>query len=1191
MTRFEWNLDGFAYADLYVADRLPVLDRRFQSYLADAAQELAARFATYRGGAPLAATEESALLIDVARHLEDFLVVVFGVDRDRTELRARQERDDPVHAFKEKLVKPVLKQRRRTVTESFETLDDILWEKSGTAAPADPERALACLWLDAVDGGDAELIGLIEQWVFAAQHCAAGRQRVAGWVSFALPRKIIPLQLVTTRPEPEDPYGRVTGLPEHRRCRDGFALTDSRFDLRQAMDQVHYCVYCHDHEGDYCSKGMPDNERGGFRTNALGVELNGCPLEEKISEAHSLKRDGYTLAALSVIMIDNPLVPATGHRICNDCMKSCIYQKQSPVDVPQIETRILTDVLNWTWGFEIYHLLTRWNPLNRNRPYTRPHNGVSVLCVGTGPAGFNLSYHLLQAGFGVVAVDGLKIEPLPSAWVGSADSVPVPIRDISLLNESLEDRVTLGFGGVAEYGITVRWDKNFLKLIYLTLARHHYFRVYGGVRFGGTLTTEDAWTLGFDHVALATGAGKPTIVPIKNNLAHGIRQASDFLMALQLTGAAKMDSLTNLQVRMPAVVIGGGLSAIDTATEVQAYYIRQVEKLLVRYERLQDAAFWQELADEGERAMLEEFLNHGRQVRAVRAEAAANGVTPDFSTLLHRWGGVTVAYRRAMHQSPAYLRNHEEIEKALEEGIYYAEGLDPLEARLDGRGHVSALICRRLTGNEPDAPGQDEGLVELLARSVFIAAGTSPNTVYNREHPDSFEMNDKYFATYRAGDASGQWLPAASRGHVKSAEAGFFTSYSKDGRQVSVYGDNHPLFQGSVVKAMASAKRGAREIIRIYRDRLAAQTDPEKVLDWVRMIQRLDDALLPRIASVERLSDRLTRLTVRAPQAARNWQPGQIYRLQNFHARAPRLGDTVLQMEGMAIDGVDVDKVAGEIQLLVNTVGTSSRIAASLTVGEPVVLMGPTGTGLPMPQNSVVTVLGGHSAVTSSIDGSAAWRAAGNTVVFVGHFRDAERARSVQPMMEIISDQAIWILDEGPALMCVRPQDRCFVDGLDAYLAYCQTHAGAHRDWLSQTDTLIVSDAPQAMDCVAEALKGALKSLVKPGMTAVAAVNSPMQCMMKEVCAQCLCRHHDPDTKAPTGAVFTCFNHHQPLFRVDFANLKARQGQNSVQEQVANQWLSFLLRQAQAADGAVRDSRSPSGDVKSATEPAKALTS
>ena len=135
---------------------------------------------------------------------------------------------------------------------------------------------------------------------------------------------------------------------------------------------------------------------------------------------------------------------------------------------------------------------------------------------------------------------------------------------------------------MAEYGITVRWDKNFLRLIYLSLLRRPYFQVYGGVRFGGTITVEKAWSLGFDHVAIAVGAGLPQALAIPNSLAPGMRQAADFLMTLQLSGAAKADSLANLQVRLPAVVIGGGLTGIDTATEVQAYYLVQIKKIKMK---------------------------------------------------------------------------------------------------------------------------------------------------------------------------------------------------------------------------------------------------------------------------------------------------------------------------------------------------------------------------------------------------------------------------------------------------------------------------------------------------------------------------------------------------------------------------------------------------------------------------------
>ena len=185
-------------------------------------------------------------------------------------------------------------------------------------------------------------------------------------------------------------------------------------------------------------------------------------------------------------------------------------------------------------------------------------------------AGYTLAHYLLNEGFGVIGIDGLKIEPLPNDLVGDESTPPRPIRDISEIETELDQRVLAGFGGVSEYGITVRWDKNFLTMIHLTLRRRDKFRAFGGVRFGGTITIDDAWKLGFDHIAIATGAGKPTIIDMKNNLIRGIRKASDFLMALQLTGAFKHSAMANLQVQLPAVVIGGGLTAIDTATELMA---------------------------------------------------------------------------------------------------------------------------------------------------------------------------------------------------------------------------------------------------------------------------------------------------------------------------------------------------------------------------------------------------------------------------------------------------------------------------------------------------------------------------------------------------------------------------------------------------------------------------------------------
>ena len=91
--------------------------------------------------------------------------------------------------------------------------------------------------------------------------------------------------------------------------------------------------------------------------------------------------------------------------------------------------------------------------------------------------------------------------------------------------------------------------------------------------------------------------------------------------------------MANLQIRMPIVVIGGGLTAIDTATESLAYYVVQVEKFLQRYEALvaetgeaEVRASW--TPEEAETA--DEFLAHARAIRAERDAAAREGREPRF---------------------------------------------------------------------------------------------------------------------------------------------------------------------------------------------------------------------------------------------------------------------------------------------------------------------------------------------------------------------------------------------------------------------------------------------------------------------------------------------------------------------------------------------------------------------------------
>jgi hypothetical protein len=97
------------------------------------------------------------------------------------------------------------------------------------------------------------------------------------------------------------------------------------------------------------------------------------------------------------------------------------------------------------------------------------------------------------------------------------------------------------------------------------------------------------------------------------------------------------------------------------------------------------------------------------------------------------------------------------------------------------------------------------------------------------------------------------------------------------------------------------------------------------------------------------------------------------------------------------------------------------------------------------------------------------------------------------------------------------------------------------------------------MNAVAEARRARLKHYFRPDHRAIASINSPMQCMMKEICAQCLQLQRDPQTGTET-VVFSCFNQDQEMDRVDFPALHRRLSQNSVQEKLNKLWIDRCLQ-------------------------------
>src|SRR3954447_16384961 len=163
--------------------------------------------------------------------------------------------------------------------------------------------------------------------------------------------------------------------------------------------------------------------------------------------------------------------------------------------------------------------------------------------------------------------------------------------------------------------------------------------------------------------------------------------------------------------------------------------------------------------------------------------------------------------------------------------------------------------------------------------------------------------------------------------------------------------------------------------------------------------------------------------------AARAFAPGQFYRMQNYETLSRSADGTRLAKEGLALTGASVDHEHGLISTIVLEMGGSSDLCLQLTPGEPVVLMGPTGTPTEIPDNETVVLAGGGlgNAVLFSI--GQAMRAAGNRVLYFAAYKHMQDRYKISEI-EAASDAVVWCCDEEPGFTAERPQDRTFVGNI-----------------------------------------------------------------------------------------------------------------------------------------------------------------
>ncbi len=1135
------------FYDLYNSEGLQKVEEKFQQFFAIKNQNLHQNFAALKNN-PLSfdKKQQTAILIEAARALEDFLVYLFNIEKENLALKNEHAVLQKIYFVKREFVQRIVAKKfkeapldvdGRRVLEKFVETE----QNNATILEKNFAQKIFSLLekeknLTEEEQKEFESLALYAAW---ALYSLEGKKLHADGALFKLPQKIDHQKLFDFEKE-ANTYraGKSDAALAHKR--DGFNLTDKGFSLNQTLAEAHYCIFCHNQNKDSCRTGIKENVSKQFARDPLGLELHGCPLDQKISEMNLLKSEGFSLASLAIAALDNPLLAGTGHRICNDCMKSCIFQKQDPVNIPQIESENLKDVLKLPYGFEIYSLLTRWNPLNLAQPIAHKNSGKKILIAGLGPAGYTLAHYLLNDGHTVVAIDGLKIEPLDPTISGidhhGGRIKFKPIKFLDEIYEPLSSRLIQGFGGVAEYGITVRWDKNFLKIIRLLLERRENFRMFGGIRFGSSITDKTAFDeYGFDHVALCIGAGRPNIVNIKNNYAKGIRSASDFLMSLQLNGAFKEELFANLQVRMPIVVIGGGLTAVDTATEAQEYYFTQIKKFTRQFAKLKELfgekKIWSELSEE-EKIIAQEFLAHQDEVNKHGR-----------SSLLQKIAGVKIIYRKKIQDAPSYRLNHQELSAALKEGVEFIANSNPSEALLDEFGHISAIKC-------------DDGQV-FSCKTLLIAAGTTPNLAPVLEDGLDFKLEGKYFA---AIDKNGRKIDITHM--TKPLDFSVFTKIDAQNRAVSFFGDLHPNFEGNVVKAMASAKEGHKMIsdllaqnesrdanvvpIKYFANEASQQNEINN-----KFLQKINDNFLVKIKEINRLSDHVVEVFVQAPLLAKQTQLGQIFRLQNYHALAKKIDGQLLAMEGIPITALSVDAAGGIISGIVVETGGSASLIKNLKPNEPIIFMGPSGKPTEVAKNETVVLIGGGRGNMPLTAVAQAYKANGCKIIFCAGYRKNSYITR-QNEMEKFSDILIYAIEEEvPNIKLNRPQDQQYqgtvIDALKKYFSQDQ----------QKIDRIFTIGGDKMMAGIARLRhENSLKNFTAAPI-AITSLNAPMQCMLKGVCSQCLQKRKNDNGE--WEYFYSCASQDQDMDRLDFKHLHSRCVQNSLQEKITKMWIKTLV--------------------------------
>ncbi|MFT4718280.1 MAG: NAD(P)H-flavin reductase, partial [Rickettsiales bacterium] len=216
---------------------------------------------------------------------------------------------------------------------------------------------------------------------------------------------------------------------------------------------------------------------------------------------------------------------------------------------------------------------------------------------------------------------------------------------------------------------------------------------------------------------------------------------------------------------------------------------------------------------------------------------------------------------------------------------------------------------------------------------------------------------------------------------------------------------------------------------------------------------------------------------------------------------------------------------------------------------EEVILMGPTGSPTNIPKNKKILLIGGTIGNAALLSIATALKAANCQILYFAGYKKVTDCYKIKEI-EKVTDQIIWSFEKLDNFKPNRERDRVFEGNI---IEAMEKHGNNTIIKLSEIDHIMAIGSNKMMEAVKIAKDTKFKNIIQNNVDFLSRTNSPMQCMMKQICAQCLQKQIDPKT-GEEYFIYSCFKQDQDIDQVCFDHLSDRLSQNSLQEKIINNY-------------------------------------